>query len=130
MVEGVKKNDVCNDADCFLKRRIINNTKYSISGLVATFKNEEAFKIEVFLALVMIPLGFYLGDGLVRKIFLVSIVFFVLIVEILNSAIENLVDKISYDKHELSGRIKDQGSAAVFLSICLGVVVWIWVLFF
>jgi len=114
----------------FLKRRIIYNTKYSINGLVSAFKNEEAFRIEIFLALIMIPLGFYLAPEVVSRVLLIGSILLVLIVELLNSGLENLVDRVSLEKHELSGRVKDQGSAAVFLSICLCAFVWVMILFF
>ncbi|MBL4903895.1 MAG: diacylglycerol kinase [Desulfocapsa sp.] len=116
--------------DSFLRRRIIYNTKYSINGLVSTFKNEEAFRIEIFLALIMIPLGFYLAPEGVSRLLLIGSIVLVLIVELLNTGLENLVDRVSLEKHELSGRVKDQGSAAVFLSICLCGFVWIMILFF
>ena len=117
-------------SDSFLRRRIIYNTKYSINGLVSTFKNEEAFRIEIFLALIMIPLGFYLAPEGVSRLLLIGSIVLVLIVELLNTGLENLVDRVSLEKHELSGRVKDQGSAAVFLSICLCGFVWIMILFF
>ena len=106
------------------KRRIINNTKYSIYGIQSAFRNEEAFRIESFLAIVLIPLGLYLGQTYVEKILLLISVMFVLVVELLNSAIENVVDRFGEEKHELSKNAKDQGSAAVSISLLIVILTW------
>lgn len=107
-----------------LKRRIVNTLGYSLKGLRETFKGEEAFRIEVLLALVLVPLGIYLGETGLEKVLLSASVWLVLIVEILNSAIETVVDRIGSEQHAFSGRAKDQGSAAVLLSILLAGTVW------
>lgn len=112
------------------RRRIVQNTGYSLKGLQATFKGEEAFRIEIFIAVFLLPLGLYLGDTATEKVLLAGSVFVVLIVEILNSAIENVVDRFGSELHPLAGRAKDQGSAAVFLSLLLLLLVWGLILFF
>lgn len=101
---------------------------YSIAGLKAALINERAFRQEVVLFLVLAPLGAWLGNDWIERILLVGVLFIVLIVELLNSAIETVVDRISTKKSELSGRAKDIGSAAVFLSITLVILVWSWIL--
>ncbi len=91
--------------------------KCSMQGLDAAWQNESAFRQEVTLALVFIPLGFWLGESLIQKLFLVALVVLVLIIEIINSAIEAAVDRVGEEIHELSGRAKDLGSAAVFMAL-------------
>ena len=108
--------------------RIVKATQYSWQGIRAAYRHEEAFRQESWLCLVLLPLGFYLGDGGVEKALLVATVLLIPIVEILNSAIEAVVDRFGSEMHELSGRAKDMGSAAVALSIGLLVVVWLLVL--
>ncbi len=107
-----------------LKRRIVSSLGYSLKGLRETFREEEAFRVEVLLALLLIPLGLYLGDTGVEKILLAAVIWLVLIVEILNSAIETVVDRIGSEQHTFSGRAKDQGSAAVLLSLLCACAVW------
>lgn len=101
---------------------------YSMAGLKAALVHERAFRQEAILFLVLAPLGAWLGDSWIDKTLLVAVLFVVLIVELLNSAIEAVVDRISTEQNELSGRAKDIGSAAVFLSITLVVLVWSWIL--
>ncbi len=110
--------------------RILKATVYSWQGLKASYKNEEAFRQELMLALVLIPLGLYLGEGGVEKVVLVVSVLLLLLVEVLNSAIEAVVDRFGGEQHELSGRAKDMGSAAVFIAISIVVLTWMLVLFF
>ncbi|MCP4188126.1 MAG: diacylglycerol kinase [Gammaproteobacteria bacterium] len=109
--------------------RIIKAAQYSWQGIRAAYQHEEAFRQESWLCLLLIPLGVYLGDGGVEKALLVATVLLVPIVEILNSAIEAVVDRFGSEMHELSGRAKDMGSAAVGMSIGLTIVVWALVLF-
>jgi diacylglycerol kinase (ATP) len=90
-------------------------TKWSLAGLKAAFKYEQAFRIEIFASVFIVPLAFYLGETAVEQVLLLGAWMLVLIVEILNSAVEATVDRIGTDFHELSGRAKDLGSAAVFL---------------
>jgi diacylglycerol kinase (ATP) len=109
--------------------RLIKATQFTRQGILAAYQHEEAFRQEVWLTIVLIPLGIYLGDNGVEKALLVGSVLLLPIVEILNSAIEAVVDRIGQEKHELSGRAKDMGSAAVALTVLLVIVVWGLVLF-
>ncbi|GEN28711.1 diacylglycerol kinase [Halovibrio variabilis] len=103
---------------------LVHSTRYSWKGLKAAFRNEAAFRQEVGVTAVMLPLAWWIGEGPVSWLMLVSSLFFVLIVELLNSAIENVVDRIGSEHHELSGRAKDIGSAAVMLSLIMAGVTW------
>ena len=104
--------------------RIFKAAGYSMQGLASAWKNEAAFRQELMLMLVLTPLAFWLGEGLTQQLLLMLVAWLVVIVEILNSGIEAVVDRIGSEHHELSGRAKDLGSAAVFLSLVLTVVVW------
>jgi diacylglycerol kinase (ATP) len=104
--------------------RIIKASGYSLQGFRAAWKHESAFRQETLLALVMMPLALWLGQSAVQTSLLVGTLFLVVIVELLNSGIEAVVDRIGDEPHRLSGRAKDMGSAAVFLSLLLLVVVW------
>lgn len=110
--------------------RIIKATGYSWQGLRAAYRYEEAFRQEIWLCLVMIPLGLYLGDGGTEKALLVGSLLLLPLVEILNSALEAVVDRFGEEQHELSGRAKDMGSAAVAIAIALAAAVWLLVLLF
>jgi len=110
-------------------RRIINATGYSWLGLKAAYRHESAFRQELWSAIILIPLGIYLGDSPADRAALAVSVLFVLVVELLNSGIEAVVDRIGDEPHKLSGRAKDMGSAAVFIALVIAVVVWIAVLF-
>ncbi|MCB9990015.1 MAG: diacylglycerol kinase [Rhodospirillales bacterium] len=105
-------------------KRIWNAFFYSINGFKACYRTEEAFKQEIVLALILIPLGLYLGESAVERLFLCVSVMFVLLVELLNTAIERAIDRISFEKHELSKESKDMGSAAVLLSILIALFTW------
>jgi len=109
--------------------RIIKATGYSWQGMCAAYRHEEAFRQEIWLCIVMIPLGLFLGDNGIEKALLVSSVLLLPLVEILNSALEAVVDRFGDERHELSGRAKDMGSAAVVLAFILMGVVWFLVLF-
>ena len=104
--------------------RIFKATGYSLKGLQSAWKNEAAFRQELMLVLVLTPLAFWLGEGLAQQLLLMIVAWLVVIVEILNAGIEAVVDRIGSEHHELSGRAKDLGSAAVFLSLTLTIVVW------
>jgi len=110
--------------------RVISATYNSLRGLRDCWKNEAAFRQEVMLCVVLVPLGLYLGEGGVEKAILVSVCFLLLIVEILNSGIEAAIDRIGHEHHELSGLAKDLGSAAVFISLALVGITWALILFF
>lgn len=101
----------------------------SWKGFKGALASEEGFRQEVLLALVLVPLGAWLGKSAVEKALLVSSVLLVLIVELLNTAIESVVDRIGFERHELSGLAKDVGSTAVLLSFVVLLVVWGFVLF-
>ena len=105
-------------------RRIVNATFFSIAGLRAAWRNEAAFRQECLLALVLTPTAFWLGQNAVERSLLIGSVWLVLIVELLNTAVESVVDRVSTDHHELSGQAKDQGSAGVFVSLLLALLVW------
>ena len=104
--------------------RIINATRYSYKGLVATYKNEAAFRQELFLAVVLTPVGLWLGVTGVERALMIGSLLLVLIVELLNSGIEAVVDRFGGERHELSGIAKDMGSAAVFVSLTNVIVIW------
>lgn len=106
-------------------KRLIHATKYSLQGLKAAWKNEEAFRIEVVLAAILIPAAFWVGDTALERALLIASLFIVLIAELMNSAIEAIVDRIGLEHHELSGRAKDIGSAAVFISLVSNTIVWV-----
>lgn len=108
--------------------RLINALGYSKDGLCAAWKNEAAFREEVMLATVTFPLAFYLGHTGIERALMAGSILFILIVEILNSAVEAVVDKASPEKHELAKRAKDMGSAAVLLSLLNAAVIWACVL--
>lgn len=110
-------------------RRLINAFGYSAEGFKAAFKHEDAFRQEVFLATVLIPLGLYLGKTNIEKIMLAGAVLLVMIVELLNSSIEASVDHTSIERHPLAKRAKDIGSAAVFLALTNFMLVWGLVIF-
>ena len=110
---------------------LINSTKYSLQGLKSAFKKWNGISSRnVFLACILIPLAFLLGDTKIEIALMISSVLLVMAVELLNSAVEAVVDRIGTERHELSGRAKDQGSAAVFIALCIVVVVWGSILFF
>ena len=111
-------------------KRIMMAGLYSWQGFKACYRKEEAFRQETWLALVLIPLALWLGDNGIQLAMMIGSVVLVLIVEILNSAIEAVVDRIGSEHHKLSGRAKDMGSAAVLLSLLNVLVVWGLVLFY
>ena len=98
-------------------------------GMSAAFRNEEAFRQEVLLCLVLLPLACWLGADNVERALLAGSVLLVLIVELINTAVEVVVNRISIDRHELSGLAKDLGSAAVTMAILTTTVIWGLVLF-
>lgn len=97
---------------------------FSLQGIRQCFKYESAFRQEVALSFVIIPLGIWLGEGAVEQVLLVGSWVLVMILELLNSAVEAVVDRIGPEQHELSGRAKDIGSAAVLAGVVLAVFVW------
>jgi len=109
-------------------QRVFNAAGYSWAGLTAAFRHEDAFRQEVFLALLMIPLALYLGQTGITRALMIGAVLLVLIVELLNSALEAAVDRISLEHHQLIKRAKDMGSAAVMIALANVVIVWALVL--
>lgn len=104
--------------------RLIHAAGYSLQGLQAAYHNEKAFRLEVWLAVVMIPVAFWLGQSWVEVALLAGSVISVMAAELVNSAIEAVVDRISLDLHELSKRAKDLGSACVLLCVILTLGIW------
>jgi diacylglycerol kinase (ATP) len=105
-------------------QRIASAFGYSMAGFKAAYEFEAAIRQELLLSVVLIPLGLYLGHDKFEKILLVGVIFLVLVVELLNSAIEAAVDHTSTEHHLLAKRSKDIGSAAVFMALVLFFVVW------
>lgn len=105
-------------------KRVWNAFFYSIDGFRAAWKHEDAFRQETILALLLVPLALYLGDNAVQRVLMIASVLLVLIVELVNSAIEATVDRISLENHRLAKRAKDIGSAAVLIALVNVWVVW------
>lgn len=110
-------------------KRIILATGYSIQGLKSAFKHEAAFRQELLLFAILAPIACYLDVSQIERILLIAPLVLVIIIEIINSAIEAVVDRIGSEKHELSGRAKDMGSAAVLVALFLTAYIWIEILF-
>jgi len=109
-------------------RRLINATRYSMDGFAAAARHEDAFRQELILAAILIPLGLWLGKSGIERALLVGSVLVVLIVELLNSAVEATVDRVSLDDHSLAKRAKDIGSAAVMMSLVMLAATWLLIL--
>lgn len=105
-------------------KRIVNAFRYTFAGLKAAWIHEEAFRQEIFLLIVIIPLGIWIGVSGTQRAILIGFYLIIPLTELLNSSIEVIVDRIGEERHVLSGRAKDLGSAAVFLSICIAVITW------
>jgi diacylglycerol kinase (ATP) len=108
--------------------RLVNAFKYSCAGLKEAYRNEDAFRMELLLAIILIPLAFWLEHSMLGRAAMLACGMLVIIVELLNSAIEATVDRISLDDHNLAKRAKDIGSAAVLISLVNLVIVWVLVL--
>lgn len=104
--------------------RVLAATGHSFHGLVACFRKEEAFRIEVCLAVFLVPAALLLGHSAVERVLLLLAVVLVLLVELLNSAVESVVDRVGPEYHELSKQAKDMGSAAVFISLLTFLGIW------
>jgi diacylglycerol kinase (ATP) len=107
-----------------LYRRLVLTTKHSIQGIDSALRTQEAFRCEILASVILLPLALYVATDYVQLILLVGAVLMVLIVELLNTGIEVVVDRIGLEFHELSGRAKDVGSAAVLISLMLFLAVW------
>ena len=110
--------------------RIIDAAGYSLKGLRAAYKHEAAFRQEVLLLLLLVPVALWLGDSGIEYALLIGCLFVVLVTELLNSAVEAVVDRIGSEHHELDGRDKDIGSAAVCVALINAAVVWFLLLIF
>ena len=110
-------------------RRIFNALFYTVDGFRAAYRHEDAFRQEIMLAAVLVPLALFMPVSGVGKALMIASVLLVLLVELLNSAVEATVDRISLENHQLAKRAKDIGSAAVFLSLVNVAAVWGLVLF-
>ncbi|CAM3154196.1 diacylglycerol kinase [Vibrio rarus] len=111
-------------------KRIVKATGYSIQGLKAAFKHEAAFRQELLLAVMLIPIACILDVSQTQRMLMIMSLFIVLIAELINSAVEAVVDRIGSEIHELAGRAKDIGSAAVFVALALVLYIWVEALFF
>jgi diacylglycerol kinase (ATP) len=109
--------------------RIINAFRYSFDGFIAVAKSEEALRQELLLLAIMIPVSFFLEITCLERVLMISSLIFVIIMELINSAIEVVVDRISLDLHPLSKKAKDIGSAVVFFAFVNLIVVWSCIIF-
>ena len=109
-------------------KRLANAFTYSVAGTLAAFKHEDAFRQEVILGAILIPLAIYLGQTEIEQALMISSILLIIIVELLNSSVEATVDRISVKRHKLSKRAKDIGSAAVFFSLMNAAVIWFLIL--
>lgn len=105
-------------------KRVLSATRNSLAGLREALRHEDAFRQELILAAILIPAALWVGNGGVQMALLIGSVLLVLIVELLNSAIEATVDRISFENHRLAKRAKDIGSAAVMLALANAALVW------
>jgi diacylglycerol kinase (ATP) len=104
--------------------RLWHATGYSIEGLKAAWRNEAAFRQECWAMAVLLPAAFFLGSDTLERALLIFSLLLILVVELINSALESAIDRIGPERHELSGRAKNLGSAAVMLSLIAAAVVW------
>ncbi len=105
-------------------RRIVRATVYSVQGLAHAWRYEAAFRQELIITLLLVPVALWLGQNTVERVLLIACCLLVLIVELINSAIEATVDRFGGEHNELSGRAKDLGSAAVLVSLVLVPLIW------
>lgn len=111
------------------KYNFFKNTSYALKGMRDLIKNESSFRIELTLFIILLPVIFFIETTLSNKLIMFISLMFMLIAEAANSAIERVVDLVTLEHHEMAGRAKDVGSAVVFLSIALFVVVWTSIIF-
>ena len=109
--------------------RILSAFKNSTDGLKNTFKNEEAFRQELILTIILTPLAIYIGENHIERIFLITSLILLLLAELINTAIEVVVDRVSHEKNDLSKLAKDIGSAAVLIAFLNCFIVWFFILF-
>ena len=109
--------------------RLWRATGFSLKGLRAAFKHEQAFRLEVYVLTLVVPLGLWLGEGVLEKVLLIGCWLIVMIAELMNSAVEAVVDRIGSEQNELSGRAKDIASAAVMIALILVGITWLLLIF-
>ncbi|CAI3126341.1 Diacylglycerol kinase [Acinetobacter calcoaceticus] len=109
-------------------KRILNAMGYSISGFKAAYKNEAAFRQIVLINLILIPISFFVDVTRSEHVLLIIVCLFAMIVELFNSAIEAVVDRVSLEKHQLSKNAKDMGSAAQFVALSITAITWLFIL--
>ena len=107
---------------------LINATRFSYQGLLAALKNESAFRQEIAVTILLIPIGIWIASSVFEFVLLMAVLMLVMIVELINSAVEAVVDRIGPERHPLSGLAKDYGSAAVMLSLVMAAMIWLVVL--
>ena len=126
--------DLYNSKACFtmsllsITAFVGNAFRYSVAGTLAAFKHEDAFRQEVVLAIILTPVALYYGETPIEQALMISSLLFIIVVELLNSAVEATVDRISVKRHKLAKRAKDIGSAAVFFSLINAAVIWFLIL--
>lgn len=108
--------------------RLLSALRYSIQGLIIAVKHEAAFRQELILAVVLTPVALWISENVFEAVLLIGSLLFVLIIELLNSALEAVADTITIDHHPMIGRAKDLGSAAVLLSLTMASLIWIGVI--
>lgn len=113
----------------YIIKKLYNSTVWSLSGLFYAFKNELAFRLELCAMVILMPLAFYIANDFNQLLWLLVSLHQVLIVELINTAIEATVDRISTDRHKLAKHAKDVGSAAVFYSLLIAIMVWIVIIY-
>jgi len=106
-------------------KRLLDALRFSFQGLNQAWRSEVAFRYEIYVLIFALPAAWILGGGAVKRALLIASALLVVVVEMINSAVEAVVDRIGPERHELSGRAKDLGSAAVFCAIMLASVVWL-----
>ena len=114
-------------------RKLVNSTRYSFQGIVAAWRNEEAFRLECVLFVLLAPLALLVGENLTHKLLLLLSLALVLLAELINTALESVVDRVGEEHHPLAGQAKDLGSAAVFVTLSIVAMVWLpslWIFIF
>jgi len=111
-------------------KRLINSVKFSSQGLIATFHSEAAFRQEAYIGIILVPLSFFIANNPIEWLLLITSYLLILLTEILNASIEAVVDRFGPEQHQLSGKAKDAGSAAVLIAILIAVLTWGGIWFF
>lgn len=106
-------------------RKLLNSTRYSFQGFASAWRNEEAFRLECGLFVLLAPLALLIGENLTHTLLLLLSLSLVILAEVINTALESVVDRISQDHHPLAGQAKDLGSAAVFVTLSIVAMVWL-----